>query len=207
MSPDHARIWFFQFTSFFIKMKNNFILRQKLFRLLIVGGLLWTLQALPLFCSPLPASAAQENFTGEPIVEIVVLGNQKVTKDTITDKMKTKVGGQLSPTTLDQDIKDLFSLGFFDNLMINLKAVGTGVEVAVIVVEKPTISSIVIKGNKKIKRKELLKEITLHTFNILNEERLKESLGKMKAFYHEEGFYSVRIKSKTVRAGKNRIQV
>ena len=188
-------------------MKNSFIFRQKLFRLLIVGGLLWTLQALPLFCSPPQASADQENFTGEPVVEIVVLGNQKVTKDTITDKMKTKVGGQLSQTILDQDIKDLFSLGFFDNLMINLKTVGNGVEVAVIVVEKPTISAIVIKGNKKVKRKELLKEITLHTFNILNEERLKESLEKMKAFYHEEGFYSVRIKSKTVRAGKNRIQV
>ncbi|MCK5539682.1 MAG: hypothetical protein KAI69_02030, partial [Deltaproteobacteria bacterium] len=136
-------------------MKNSFIFRQKLFRLLIVGGLLWTLQALPLFCSPPQASADQENFTGEPVVEIVVLGNQKVTKDTITDKMKTKVGGQLSQTILDQDIKDLFSLGFFDNLMINLKTVGNGVEVAVIVVEKPTISAIVIKGNKKVKRKEL----------------------------------------------------
>ncbi|MCD6430632.1 MAG: outer membrane protein assembly factor BamA [Deltaproteobacteria bacterium] len=189
------------------KIKNHFIIRQNRCRFLLMRGLLWTLMVLTLFCSPPPTSAAGEDFSGHQVVEIVVLGNQKVTKDTITDKMKTKVGGQLSTTTLDQDLKDLYSLGFFDNLMINLAAVGDGVEVAVIVVEKPTINAIVIKGNKKVKRKELLKEITLHTFNILNEDRLKESLEKMKTFYHEKGFYSVRIKTKTAKAGKNHVQI
>ncbi len=181
--------------------------RQKYWcRSLILGSLSFLL-FIVLFCSPHPANAEEENFAGQKVVEIVVLGNQKVTKDTITDKMKTKVGKQLSTTTLDQDLKDLYSLGFFDNLMVNLAGVRDGVEVAIIVVEKPTINAIVIKGNNKVKRKELLKEITLHTFNILNEERLKESLEKMKAFYHEKGFYSVRIKTKTARAGKNNIQV
>ena len=181
--------------------------QQKISRLLLTSGLLWTLAVLLFFCSPALTWAEEESFEGKTVVEIVVLGNQKVTKDTITDKMKTKVGETLSTTTLDQDLKALFSLGFFDNLMINLAAVRNGVEVAIIVVEKPTISAIVIKGNKKVKRKDLLKEITLHTFNILNEERLQESLEKMKAFYQEEGFYSVRIKTKTVKAGKSRIQV
>ncbi|MCK5679837.1 hypothetical protein KAI46_03390, partial [bacterium] len=157
--------------------------------------------------SPQLCQATDAAFANLPVTEIVVLGNQKVTKDTITDKMQTKRGDQLSLETLNQDLKDLYSLGFFDNLMINLKTVGEGVEVALIVVEKPTISAIVIKGNDKVKRKELLKEITLHTFSILNDEKLLESLEKMKAFYREKGFYSVRIKTKTTKAGKNRAQV
>ncbi len=157
--------------------------------------------------SPQLCRATDAAFANLPVTEIVVLGNQKVTKDTITDKMQTKRGDQLSLETLNQDLKDLYSLGFFDNLMINLKTVGEGVEVALIVVEKPTISAIVIKGNDKVKRKELLKEITLHTFSILNDEKLLESLEKMKAFYREKGFYSVRIKTKTTKAGKNRAQV
>ncbi len=160
-----------------------------------------------LFTSPLLCIAADTSFTGMPVTEIVVLGNQKVTQDTITDKMQTKAGEPLEPETLNQDLKDLYSLGFFENLLVNLKAVGKGVEVAVIVVEKPTISAIVIKGNDKVKRKDLLKEITLHTFNILNEEKLQESLEKMKAFYREQGFYSIKIRTKTAKAGKNRVQV
>ncbi|MBN2704835.1 MAG: outer membrane protein assembly factor BamA [Deltaproteobacteria bacterium] len=152
-------------------------------------------------------SADDDQFTGKPVAAIVILGNQKVTRDTIIDKMKTKIGNPLSPVTLDKDLKDLFSLGFFDNLMINLKELDNGIEVAVIVIEKPTISAILIKGNQEITRKDLLKEITLHTFSILNEERLQESREKLELFYHEKGFYSVRIKTKTVGAGKNRVQV
>ncbi len=190
-----------------IKIKEHYPLSQKHWHWPQTLRSWVFLLILVLFCCPQLANAEERSFSGEKIIEIVVLGNQKVTKDTITDKMKTKVGEQLSMTILDQDLKDLYSLGFFDNLMINLAAVRDGVEVAVIVVEKPTINSIIIKGNNKVKRKDLLKEITLHTFSILNEERLKESLMKMKAFYREEGFYSIKIKTKTVKAGKNNIQV
>ena len=167
----------------------------------------WMMIIIILFTAPHLSRAADTEFAGLPVSAIVGLGNQKVTKDTITDKMQTKVGDPLSPETLDQDLKDLYSLGFFDNLMVNLKRVGSGVEVALIVTEKPTISAIVIKGNKEIKRKDLLKEITLHTFSILNDEKLAESLAKMKAFYREKGFYSVRITSKTSKAVKNQVQL
>jgi len=151
--------------------------------------------------------AADSDFSGMPVEEIVILGNQKVTKDTITEKMQTKTGEPFSAETLDQDLKDLYSLGFFENLMVNLKAVHNGVEVAVIVAEKPTISAIIIKGNNEVKRKELLKEISLHTFNILNDEQLSNSLEKMKAFYREKGYYSIRIKTKITPSGKNRVQL
>ncbi len=171
-------------------------------RFRLLGLLLIFLFAFPRLCQ-----AEDISFTGMPVTAIVVLGNKKVTKDTITDAMQTKVGEPLAPDTLNQDLKSLYGLGFFENLLVNLKAVGKGVEVAVIVVEKPTISAIVIKGNDKVERKELLKEISLHTFNILNDEKLQKSLKKMKAFYREKGFYSVKIKTKTVKAGKNRVQV
>lgn len=111
-----------------------------------------TLLTAPQFCW-----ADNTAFANLPVNSIIVLGNKKVTKDTITDKMQTKTGEPLSQETLDQDLKDLYSLGFFDNLMVNLKRVGDGVEVALIVTEKPTISTITIKGNNEIKRKELLK--------------------------------------------------
>ncbi len=167
----------------------------------------WILLIVIISSAPQLARAADSEFADLTVNAIVVLGNQKVTKDTITDKMQTKIGSPLSPDTLDQDLKDLYSLGFFDNLMVNLKRVGSGVEIALIVTEKPTINAIVIKGNNEIKRKELLKEITLHTFSILNDDKLAESLAKMKAFYREKGFYSARITSQTSKPVKNQVQL
>ena len=165
---------------------------------------------LPLAAASVFAETAvgtETDFAGWTVAEIVVLGNQKVTRDTITDKMSSRAGQPLSLAVLNRDLKAIFDLGFFDNLLVNLTPVGDQVEVGIIVAEKPTIAAIIIKGNKKIKRKELLKEITLHTFNVLNEDRLQESLEKIKNLYHEKGFYSVKIKTRTVRAGKNRIQI
>ncbi|MBN2705788.1 MAG: outer membrane protein assembly factor BamA [Deltaproteobacteria bacterium] len=153
------------------------------------------------------ATTTEADFSGWTVAEIVVLGNQKVTRDTITDKMSSRAGQPLSLATLNRDLKAIFDLGFFDNLLVNLTPVGDQVEVGIIVAEKPTIAAIIIKGNDKIKRKELLKEITLHTFNVLNQDRLQESLEKIKNLYHEKGFYSVEIKTRTVPAGKNRIQI
>jgi len=164
---------------------------------------------LLLLCLLAAASAAEagSEFTGLTVSKIVILGNQKVTRDTITSSMKTKAGSPLSTAVLDRDISTLYSLGLFDDIMVNLKRLESGVEIAVIVVEKPTISAIVIKGNKEVERKELLKEITLHTFNLLNEAKLEESIEKIKALYRDKGFYSVRVKASTARAGKKRVKV
>ena len=167
----------------------------------------WVPLLLLTLCIGLGPARAAERYDGLTVKRIVILGNRKVTRDTITDKLKTKVGDPLSIATLDKDITNLYSLGFFDDLLVNVKKLDAGAEVAVIVVEKPTISAIVIKGNKEVKRKELLKEIPLHTFNLLNDEKLKESLEKMKAFYREKGYYSVRIKARTVSSGKQRVKV
>ncbi len=163
--------------------------------------------ALVYLLSVIPAAVAGEGFSGLTVSKIVILGNQKVTRDTITSTMKTKTGEPFSPSVLDRDITALYGLGLFDDIMVNLKKLDRGVELAVIVVEKPTISAIVIKGNKEVERKELLKEITLHTFSLLNEAKLEESREKIRALYRDKGFYSVRVKVATVKSGKKRVKI
>ncbi|MBN2331521.1 MAG: outer membrane protein assembly factor BamA [Deltaproteobacteria bacterium] len=151
--------------------------------------------------------AADVDYNGLVVADVVVLGNQKVAKNTILDKMKTRPGEQFSDAQLDADLKVIYALGFFDNIIMNLKPVNGRVEVAVVVVEKPSVASIDINGNRKIKRKDLLKEITVRTFAILSQERISESEEKIRTFYHDKGFYSVTVRSKTVAAGKNRVKV
>jgi len=179
-------------------------------RLLLLAALLLTAVTSG-WAAESPVKTATKTATPEisnnTIQRIVVLGNRKVTRDTITGAMKSQEGSPYSPEVLDQDLVNLYKLGLFDNLLANLKRLNNGVEIGLIVVEKPTIAAIVIKGNKEIERKELLKEITLHTFNLMNEEKLQESVTKLKDFYREKGFYSVRIKTRTASAGRNRVKL
>ncbi len=156
-----------------------------------------------------PGLARSQNFdyNGYPVARVVVLGNQKVAKKAILDKMKTRPGSVFSDVQLDDDLKAIYSLGFFENILMNLTASGGEVEVAVVVVEKPSVASIVIKGNRKIKRKDLLKEITVRTFAILSAEKISESEEKIRTFYHDKGFFSVTVKTKIKPAAKNRVKV
>ncbi|MCK5914782.1 MAG: hypothetical protein KAG92_01480, partial [Deltaproteobacteria bacterium] len=76
-----------------IKKQTIYHRRSCLWLLLIIVSLLVT---------PGLVRANDATFADLPVTAIVVLGNQKVTKDTITDKMQTKIGDSLSPETLDQ---------------------------------------------------------------------------------------------------------
>jgi len=171
-----------------------------LFPLLLVFSLVFIL-------FPGLVHAQGHDYNGYPVARVVVLGNQKVAKKAILDKMKTRPGSPFSDVQLDDDLKAIYSLGFFENILMNLTPSGDKVEVAVVVVEKPSIASIVIKGNHKIKRKDLLKEITVRTFAILSEEKISESEEKIRNFYHDKGFFSVTVKTKVKPAAKNRVKV
>jgi len=162
---------------------------------------------LVLVLLPVPGRAQSANYNGYPVSRVVVLGNQKVAKKAILDKMKTKPGTVFSDVQLDDDLKSIYALGFFDNILMNLTLSGGKVEVAVVVVEKPSVASIVIKGNNKIKRKDLLKEITVRTFSILSADKIAESEEKIRAFYRDKGFFSVTVKTKVIPTTKNRVKV
>jgi outer membrane protein insertion porin family len=144
---------------------------------------------------------------GLPVVDVVVIGNDKVADSTILNAMQVKPGQPFSGVQLDADLKAIYALGFFDNVLMNATLADGGVTVAVVVVEKPTVAGIVIRGNNKIERKDLLKEITVRTFAILNREKITESEEKIRAFYRDKGFFSIAVRSKVVPAGKQRVKV
>jgi len=166
----------------------------------------WILLLVVVFI-PVPGRAQSANYNGYPVSRVVVLGNQKVAKKAILDRMKTKPGTIFSDVQLDDDLKSIYALGFFDNILMNLTLSGGKVEVAVVVVEKPSVASIVIKGNNKIKRKDLLKEITVRTFSILSADKIAESEEEIRAFYRDKGFFSIMVKTKIKPTTKNRVKV
>ncbi|MBN2232138.1 MAG: outer membrane protein assembly factor BamA [Deltaproteobacteria bacterium] len=151
--------------------------------------------------------ALEVSVEGRTVVEVVVVGNDKVADSIILNAMQVKSGQSFSGVRLDADLKAIYALGFFADVLMNATPVDDGVAVAVVVVEKPTVAGIDIRGNDKIKRKDLLKEITVRTFAVLNREKISESEEKIRAFYREKGFFSIGVQSKVVPAGKQRVKV
>jgi outer membrane protein insertion porin family len=83
---------------------------------------------------------------GTAVTDVRVVNNRRIPTDTIRSKLQTKVGDQISPTTISHDIQALYSLGFFDDVQFETESNGSGMIISFSVKEKPLIRAIQYKG-------------------------------------------------------------
>ncbi|MFB0506560.1 MAG: POTRA domain-containing protein [Thermodesulfobacteriota bacterium] len=80
----------------------------------------------------------------EKIIKITILGNEKVAEDVIRNNIKSKENETLSIPQIRKDLKSIYEMDFFTDVIIDLRDVQGGKEVIFIVVEKPSIRNILI---------------------------------------------------------------
>lgn len=126
---------------------------------------------------------------GKTVTSIEVRGNIATSTEGILATIKTKKGAAFSRNTVQEDVKALWSLGQFQDVVVEKEDVGGGIVLTYVVTEKPVITKFSFKGNKKIKKDELEKEVTLHTYKPLDEKSLTESILKIRDAYVKKGYY------------------
>ena len=80
------------------------------------------------------------------VSSIAPAGNERIDSGAILRKIATKPGDFYSPDNLRKDLKTVFSMGYFDNVEIEVNDSSTGKEVIFRVQEKPLISNITSAG-------------------------------------------------------------
>lgn len=121
----------------------------------------------------------QLTLSAEIIENILVEGNQKVSKETILFYMKSKINDIYSEEYLRKDFKTLWDTGFFENIKIETDNTQNGITIKIIVKENPFISTITYKTGKKIKKDDIISKlqensIILTPFSYYNPVKLKK---------------------------------
>ena len=129
----------------------------------------------------------------EKIVKITILGNEKVAEDVIRSNIKSKEKESLSIPQIRKDLKSIYEMDFFTDVIIDLRDVEGGKEVIFIVVEKPSIRNIMISGNVKIEASKIREEIDIATGAILNMEKLKQTADNIKKLYYSKAYYRAEV--------------
>lgn len=160
--------------------------------LLIVCALL-----LLLFLFPVHLATGQDEVTNaadpNQITLVDVKGNKTVSNLTILSKVKTQVGDTISESVLSEDLKRLYSLGFFRDVRIEKESYKGGMKVTFVVAEKPVLSDIKIEGNRKIKEKDLRKIIQSTVGDFVDHKRIRDDIEGMKQLYVKKGFPDIHI--------------
>lgn len=106
------------------------------------------LQFLLIVCclAPLLARAQQSSSQNNTIVEIRVIGNREIPKETILARMFSRVNETYDPLTVERDFNSLWNTGYFEYVRIDKDQTPKGIILNVYVTEKPTIREINYKG-------------------------------------------------------------
>jgi outer membrane protein insertion porin family len=129
----------------------------------------------------------------EKVAGISIKGNQRIEAQAIEKELKTKVGEPYNPKTVDEDIRNIYKMGYFSDVRVEEKQTPQGEWITFFVVERAFIKRIEIKGNKEIKESDLKDQMTLKPYTILNLNTVSESLEKLTAYYQSKGYYNVQI--------------
>lgn len=146
---------------------------------------------------------ASDNFV---VKDIKVTGLQRVTAGTVLNYIPVQVGEEISPASTGQIIKTLYDTGFFQSVALERQ----GNTLIVNVVERATIGSISVVGNKEIpedKMKEFLKEMGLVKGRIFQKSSLERLEKELKQAYVARGKYNSRIETKITSLTENRVAI
>lgn len=137
---------------------------------------------------------AQANPTqGSVVKEIVIQGNQRVSKEAILAAMRTKVGQPYLQENLDRDQKSLEDLGFFRAVSVRgTPQEGNDWKVTVDIDEWPEIKEIRVVGNTVVKTEEIVNAIKnfIKPGDVFNERTTSSAADAILGLYTKKGYYA-----------------
>jgi outer membrane protein insertion porin family len=132
---------------------------------------------------------------GRPTIGTIrVEGNKRIETPTILSVLKMKTGAPFSKSGVAEDIRAIYSLGYFDDVQVKTDKGEDGrVDLDIIVKERPFIKEIEITGSKQFSKDQILDALTTKSLRVLSLRKIANDIVKLKKMYEKEGFYEPEI--------------
>jgi outer membrane protein insertion porin family len=164
------------------------------------------LSALVLFSLPVLAAAQAADEADFTVGDIRVEGLQRLTEGTVFNYLPVNIGDRLNAQRIREAMRALYATGFFRD--VELRRDGNTLVVAVL--ERPSLESVEIKGNKDIKTEDLqksLRQVGLAAGKTFNRSTLEEVTQYLTDQYYSRGKYAVSIDTRVEDLPNNRVRV
>jgi len=139
--------------------------------------------------SPTAPIDSAPSSSGEKVQKVDVRGNQKIDREAIIEKIGTKAGDSLDEEQVRKDIVSIHKLGYFDEIKVDLE----GGTLFFTVKERPAINRIIFFGNDQISTDDLKGVLTVKTYDIYDENLVRESVRKLQKHYEDKGYYLAKV--------------
>src|SRR5207237_7892065 len=134
-------------------------------------------------------AAAQIAPPARPIVirDLTVEGNRRVQEAVILGRIQSKPGSTFSPSQLSEDVRNVFTLGFFDDVRTRVEDFEGGVKLTFEVVERPFVRDVEFTGNRRVSGDTLREKADIKLGVVYNPVEVQRVREKLKDYYEAEG--------------------
>lgn len=139
----------------------------------------------------------------QQVEEVLFEGNTKITDEALRQKIATQPGSKLSSGKITQDIKSLFSLGYFGGISV-YESDG---KIIFRLDERPAIKNVTIEGNDQVDVSTLKEFLVPEDRRYLSEKQIKSGIEKAILHYQSKGYYEVDIDYEVVELDKESVEI
>src|ERR1043166_5645115 len=145
----------------------------------------------------LPLLVAQ---TGPKVakIEVTHAGPPAASDSLIKANIRVKEGDVFLRARVDDDIRNLYSTGYFYNIRVTEESTPDGIKLTYVLQGKPLLTEIQFTGNKKFSRTKLLTKITSKTGQPLDERKLFNDAQEIQKAYQKVGYQKTTVKPRVV---------
>ncbi|HBI14279.1 MAG TPA: outer membrane protein assembly factor BamA [Desulfobulbaceae bacterium] len=126
------------------------------------------------------------------VASIEAAGNERIDSGAILRKITTKTGDYYDPARLKEDLKAIFSMGYFESVEIEAADADKGKAVVFRVKEKPVINKVLISGTDELEEQQVRDAASITPNTILNPTRLNEAVERINELYKSKGYYNTK---------------
>ncbi|WP_419788052.1 outer membrane protein assembly factor BamA [Pseudodesulfovibrio sp.] len=135
------------------------------------------------------------------IAEVDVEGTQVLDKDVVLMRLTLQKGDMLTAKAVNTALKNIYDLGYFDDVEVKVDTVPDGKKVIFVVKEKPRIQALGVKGASAIDSEDILEALSTRKGGVINPKVLADDIHIIREMYRKEGYYKAKVTHEVEDAG------
>lgn len=136
------------------------------------------------------------------IGRVIIKGNKIIETSIIRDQIQLKKGSFYNKNIIQQDVRNLFSLHFFETIEVHKRSSSKGLTLVYQVKERLPVDEVEFKGNKHIKAEDLMEISSIKEHSFLSPADLQKTIFDIQERYKEKAYYFAQVSYKTEKIPK-----
>jgi len=141
------------------------------------------------------------------VIRVHFRGNRKVEDDALRVNLKTKPGTVLSKEVLQEDVRTLWRMGYFEDVQVETAESEGGLVVTFVLKEKPSVRKIYVSGHDEVGLSKINEVLDLKKDQVLDLAKIKKNVEKIRELYLERGFYMAEVEYELHRDSPGEVDV